>query len=490
MVILWSGRSEDVDCAFQLLYIVDIIRFWAEHTYKPTIGTCLSRLQAKKAGESPVPFEDTLWKSQITLNEANTPWFFNRRSYEARSASPSANWRSELSLLERSSDRSSSDQPPLLRTPLLTSRKSSQRRYQRDTTPVGNNYVIPEIDSYNWILDRDPGHGDLLLIRIHKSGKKLRPIVFFESVRWTDDWNDPEFNSILADEMKRHHSNILPRFTLDRKGHDYLWQCGRSKFNYIRRETQFCAILPLDRTEHNPKCPQPEERQLFEPLESLFGIPDLLAEIDHAYKRWCCCNCVLNEHSKSMIQCNNAKCELGWYHKKCVGLDEADDRAYWLCKTCLKIPEEDRTDTEDQSIEYGDRAEASSYRIQRTRTLRRVWDKHAWPSSDAIRHEFQRVFLNLDIVKSAAYTIHREGVERDSKPPRYWVISKDKPIKLVMASAREQQLVYHKEIAEEDDEDGSSDLDNDDIYFSDEAVDGIEDALDGMSLGQAKSDRA
>ena len=62
-----------------------------------------------------------------------------------------------------------------------------------------------------------------------------------------------------------------------------------------------------------------------------------------------------------------------------------------------------------------------------------------------------------------------------------------------MASPREQQLVYHKEVAkedDEDDEDGSGDTDEDDTYFNDEAVDSIEDALDGMSLGQARTDRA
>ena len=254
----------------------------------------MSRLQAIKAGESQVPFEDTLWKSRITLNEANTPWFFNpRSSSEARSASPSAD--------KRSSDRSSSDQPPLRRTSSLTSRQSSQRKDQRDTTPVGKNYVIPEIDSYNWILDRDPGYGDLLLIRIDENGTRRRPIVFFDSVGWTADWNDPGFNSILADEMKRHRSDTLPRFTVTRKGHDYLWQCGRSKFNHFRRETQFCAILPLDRAEYNRQRPQSKKRQLFEPLESLLDLPVLLADIDRAYEQWCSCNCPWNNYSPPMI---------------------------------------------------------------------------------------------------------------------------------------------------------------------------------------------
>ena len=266
---LWSGCSKDIDEALQLLYIVDIIRFWAEYTYKPTIATCLSRLQAIKAGESPVPFEDTLWKSQIALNEANTPWFFGlRSSYVTGPASPAKKHR-ESSLRERSSNRSSSAQPPSRRTPSVTSQQlsqprnqrdrssnrsssaqppsrrtlsvtsqqSPQPRNQRDTPPVAKTCVIPEIDSYNWLLDRDPGKGDLLLIRISENGTRRRPIVFFDSD--AAQRNDEESKLIFADDMKRHHSDTSPRFKVDRKGCHYLWQCCRSKFNHIRRVTQF-----------------------------------------------------------------------------------------------------------------------------------------------------------------------------------------------------------------------------------------------------------
>ena len=74
-----------------------------------------------------------------------------------------------------------------------------------------------------------------------------------------------------------------------------------------------------------------------------------------------------------MIQCNNAKCNLGWYHMRCVGLDEHDEQEYWLCETCHNFPEKDRLDTDDLDADYN---EASSYRIQRTRFLLRAWNKH------------------------------------------------------------------------------------------------------------------
>ena len=126
--------------------------------------------------------------------------------------------------------------------------------------------------------------------------------------------------------------------------------------------------------------------------------------------------------------------------------------------------------------------DAISYQVQRTRTLQRVWNNHAWPKADAVCREFKMVTLNLDMVKGAAQTILWKGVERHSKPPRYWVLPKDKPHRLVMASAREQQVVYHKEIVEEDDEEEYGDKNDENVYANDEAVDLLEDALDGLTL--------
>ncbi len=478
MVPLWRGCSEDADSALQLLYIVDIIKFWAEYTYKPTIGACLSRLQAIKANALPVRLEDTLWKSQIAINVANTPWFFHQwRPHEASSACRSSNGNLDIPLADspfghRSSDQSRSCGP----------RQSSRRRNLRNTTPIGEHYIIPEIESYNWILDRDPGEGDLLLIRINGDGKRQRPVVFFKLARGSSAWNDRKIISILADEKQRHNSDVLPRFKVDKKGRDYLWNCCAAEYRHIRSDTQFCAILPLKLEDYERQRLKPDESQLFEPLETLLGIPVLLAEIDRAYEQWCSCNCPWNDYSPDMIQCSNAKCNLGWYHMKCVGLDEDDDLEHWLCDTCCDIP--DHECTVINSREYDDTVEASSYRVQRTRTLRRAWNKHAWPKADEVLRKYQKVALNLDLVKSFALPIHRAGVERDSAPPRYWALSKHKPRKLIMASSRAQQLVYHRKVADEDDEDSPGGSGENEIFSDDEAVDGIDDALDNMNIGR------
>jgi hypothetical protein len=60
--------------------------------------------------------------------------------------------------------------------------------------------INPEIDSYNWILDRDPGHGDLLLLLVDRNGQRSKPLVLFNRTDWTVDWNDLNLQLILADE--------------------------------------------------------------------------------------------------------------------------------------------------------------------------------------------------------------------------------------------------------------------------------------------------
>jgi hypothetical protein len=320
-------------------------------------------------------------------------------------------------------------------------------------TSADERWILPEIDNYNWILDRDPGHGDILLLLVNRNGE--RSLILINRTDWTVDWNDLNFQSILADEELRHE----PKFTMDEKDRDYLRNCASL---YITSETQFCAILPIDHEEYSRQHQKSIDKQLFEPLESLLKVSILLQNIDHAYKQWCLCKRPWNDNSPPMIECNNAKCKLGWYHKKCVKLNKADCPEFWLCPTCKTLPTQERSDTKDLDLKYDKVAETSSWRVQRTRAVHRAWNQHAWPEADAILNMFNKIALNLDIVKSAAYTIHRNGVHEKRKfgIPRYWVLSKHKPQKLVLAGSREWQTVYHPEAVDEDTESSSIDDEN------------------------------
>ena len=78
IVELWSGNVSDKNKSLQLHWIVDIIKFWAEYTYKHMIGACLSRINPQTDNEDDeVPLGETSWKYHIVLNKENTPWFFH-----------------------------------------------------------------------------------------------------------------------------------------------------------------------------------------------------------------------------------------------------------------------------------------------------------------------------------------------------------------------------------------------------------------------------
>lgn len=154
--------------------------------------------------------------------------------------------------------------------------------------------INPEIDSYNWILDRDPGHGDLFLLLVNRNGQRSKPLVLFNRTDWTVGWND------LNDEKLQHE----PKFTVNEKNRNYLRNCASL---YITSETQFCAILPIDHKEYSRQPSKSMCQQVFEPLESLLKVSILLQNINHAYKQWCCCKSSWNNTSSLMIECNNAK---------------------------------------------------------------------------------------------------------------------------------------------------------------------------------------
>ncbi len=154
--------------------------------------------------------------------------------------------------------------------------------------------INPEIDSYNWILDRDPGHGDLFLLLVNRNGQRSKPLVLFNRTDWTVGWND------LNDEKLQHE----PKFTVNEKNRNYLRNCASL---YITSETQFCAILPIDHKEYSRQPSKSMCQQVFEPLESLLKVSILLQNINHAYKQWCCCKRSWNNTSSLMIECNNAK---------------------------------------------------------------------------------------------------------------------------------------------------------------------------------------
>ena len=238
---------EDEESALQLLCIVDLIRFWVDYTYKPLIGTCISRLEAINAGTQPTPLDSTLWRLWIPIDREHTPWFFSQRRLKV-SSSPIGS-KNNLGVPPHRRYRSHS---PSSRQGLRPENQPFPRRDHRSPTPAGEQLVMPEKDDFNWLLDRDRGKGDLILIRVSETGLMMRPVIIYSTSRHagekkipTIDWEDNCFKAVIADERRGHHpKKVTSTFREDQWGRDYLWQCYRGRLTH--RGVQFSIILPVN----------------------------------------------------------------------------------------------------------------------------------------------------------------------------------------------------------------------------------------------------
>ena len=252
--------------------------------------------------------------------------------------------------------------------------------------------------------------------------------------------------SILEQENLRYTPDVRIGFTCDKRSCKYLWSCRPSTLGHIYEDTQFCAIIPLNLKAY---CKQPVrnvEQQLFEPIESLLHVGGLLAKFEVAAKQWCHCERPVNGYEPEMIQCGNSRCQLQWYHKECVNLEEDDESEPWICPDCCEIDDE-RWEVEELNLgnEYEDDLRASDQRVQSTRALLRIWKKHQWPSRSAILGAFESVLYNLDIIESSRYKIRSKGIASSLSAPRYWVLEKDDPKVVFRAGPRERQIVEHED---------------------------------------------
>ena len=447
MVLLWTGKITDKHKAFQLLYIIDIIRFWAEYTYKPIICTCLRRLDELRQGKPLPPLNHTIWGSQITINKANTPWLFYRRNADE------ATFNDELAASMGSPSDGYSSPPPKAQRPPIDqsgspSKKPANSKRLNGQATKKSVPVISASEEYNWLLDRSTCTNDHVVIRIDRQGRKLQPLILFDDTKWhIKNTQDPSCMDILEQEKLRYPPGVRTGFTCDERSSKYLWSCSRSTISHIYEDTQFCAIIPLNRKAY---CKQPVksvEQQLFEPIEALLHVGVLLADFEAAAKKWCHCERLTNGYEPNMIQCGNSQCHLQWYHKECVDLDEDDEPEPWMCPDCCKIDEDELRQVEqlDLDDEYNDNLLASDQRVQSTRALLHVWGKHQWPNRPAILRAFERVLYNLDIIESPRYKIRSKGIASSLTAPRYWVLEKDDPKVVFRAGPRKRQIVDHED---------------------------------------------
>ena len=491
MVHLWSGVSEGTESALQLLSIVDLIRFWVDYTYKPLIGACISRLKAMKANKEPTPLNCTLWKLRIAIDREQTPWVFSQRHLKG-SSSPIRST-GNLGVPLRKGSRGNS---PRSRQGLQPENQPASRRDHQSPTPAGERFVTPEKDNFNWLLDRDPGDEDLILIRIRETGKVMRPVIIYSTSRLaserqmpTGDWEDDGFKAVIADERHGRSLQVHSIFREDRRGRDYLWQYYRYERCPDQHGVRFSIIFPVNIGSYGQQNPASQGAQLFEPLESLFQLQDLLGKIERAKKKWCSCEQLRNKDWRNMVQCRNALCNISWFHNKCVKFSHSDDETSWLCDECRNTPK-DIAHIEMKPNESNNFSHASHDRLHLARAIENVWYKHDLPSRDEIVGRINEVVDKVDIIESATYTIREirgAGVGRGLDLPRYWATSKDDPKKLLLAYSRKESLLYHEAVSNEDTKNVEHFEEETDEYTDEDDKDEMNQPKTTKAYGRSKS---
>ena len=184
-----------------------------------------------KARTQPKTLDSTLWNLRIAIDKEQTPWFFSQRRLKGLSSPISLT--DNLKIPPHRRHRSYS---PSSRQSLRPDNQPSPRSDHRSPTPAGEQFVMPEKDDFNWLLDRDPGKEDLIFVRVTETGQIMRPVIIHSVSRLagerqmpTVDWKDDDFKAVIGNKRRGHHSQIFSIFRKDKWGHDYLWQCYRSK---------------------------------------------------------------------------------------------------------------------------------------------------------------------------------------------------------------------------------------------------------------------
>ena len=258
---MWSGDTADSNRALQLLFIIDIIKFWGEYTYKPAIASCL-RLLAQE--ENIIASGELLWEDHIALDEKTS--FFKKVGYSR----PEPRQRAASTPPSNLSGGQRPSAPPTFNSDHTLASSGHTRAQQRDINFLHSGKDVPAAKalSYTWLLNRDPGSGDLLVVRIQKIGlqpRKLTPIVFLDETS-----SELGENSTSGPEPFPEVQGVK---SYPRKA---LW----SEVKKLRLEaTQLCMILPLDPATYRKSNRLRDTTNIFGSFETFLNISTVLEEI-------------------------------------------------------------------------------------------------------------------------------------------------------------------------------------------------------------------
>ncbi|KAH7078101.1 hypothetical protein BKA63DRAFT_552231 [Paraphoma chrysanthemicola] len=367
--LLWSGDCANRTKALQLLYLVDIIALWGQFQYKPFAAACMRTLR-KERRDSCVS-DGKLLQYQRAISAAN---FRSLQSQDtATVALPSPTF-------------------DLLRGRTFTSGAELQRQFIQGFRALSlRTYFIPERDGFIWLQHRQLYGSNLLVVRVNTEGLVLPPLIIFH----TTNWDSQDFRKIIREEKARMPQNVETDFRYDENYTSVLEKCFNATKGYCTmRDLQFCAILPLERRpmESNEETVAVRDGTT---LTQLLGLQELVDRIRTSYKRYCSCN---GPDKGRMILCDSTRCNIGWYHFECVGLDINADRSRddWICATCKRSSNIRISNYDNEKWEPGI-SEASDRRIQRARSVHRAWKDHDWPEAKEVQKLYSKICCRIEM---------------------------------------------------------------------------------------------
>jgi hypothetical protein len=166
------------------------------------------------------------------------------------------------------------------------------------------------------------------------------------------------------------------------------------------------------------------------------GLEVLIDAAESANVQWCECK---GPESDGMIQCDFPGCKTGWYHFKCVGLPEDYTGHDWFCNACKRSNNLRFAKYNDGKIEDDIQA-SSDERIQRVRSLARVWKNHKWPDASDVRNLMYRTIcrqIEMDTdQRKFGKTVERLEHDRLLGQTQTWAILREDPSQITRIKQR------------------------------------------------------
>jgi hypothetical protein len=323
----------------------------------------------------------------------------------------------------------------LQRAGTYTSEKEISKQLMQGTRSLSlEHYFIPERDGFIWLLHHKRRKGDHLVVRVNSGGWVLPPVVIFHKSKW----ESPQFARIIREEKARMPKNVMTEFRYDKDRTSFLRKCFDLTTGYCTvSDIQFCAIIPLEQGCINKG--NTEAHRDLEPLEHLLDLQTLVDAAERAKKRWCSCN--RPEEIGNMISCDATRCTVGWYHNKCVGLDEDYASQDWICRACkvsgnvfLSTYDSGKNDFDQETLD------GSDARVQRARSLNRVWSNHKWPDPREVRDlMYRKICCNIQMDTAPQKfrdTIKCLKSNSDTPTTRQWAVLRKDPLQVTQIRQR------------------------------------------------------